>query len=515
MPALPPAPPTTIGLQPLQPGAIPVQAGDNRAPPILIVPTATLSEAYTDNPRNTTSTLSDSLTHLNAGTAISVDSARLQGQLSGSVDYQKYARATDLDALNINLLGYGLGTIVPDHLFIDGRATMTQLSRNGGLGFASPTLLQPSQQTQVEVLSLTPIIRQSFDGYVDGELRYNYGLNLFQNGGLLNNATTTIPVSATAPSSSLSNSTVNDATLSLATGRRFTFFGSKLTLDATNIDSQSAAKSTQLRGFDDVEYQFNQQFSALGRIGYDSLHYPLQPAASTTGPIWLIGGRVTLDPGSYFFLRYGLQDGFYGVDGALSYQLTASTTLLASLQHNLSSSQQDILTNLNSSQVDAYGNVVNQATGLPSALLNPEFSLSNSVSREEQARIGIQTHLNSDTYGLFAFLDHRSAVGVPLPIAGVAQASSGNDTSRGVNFTWARSLTPRLSSAAALGYASTVASDQKTVTADLRLTYSLNDRLNAVLDYQFINVDAPTLTSGSINGSYRRNQVEIGVTRSF
>ncbi len=515
LPTVPPTPPSTVGLQPLTPGALPVQAGNNRAPPILIVPRATLSEGYTDNPRNTANTLSDSLTHLNGGTAISVDSVRLQGQLNGSIDYQKYARATDLDALNVNLLGYGLGTIVPEHLFIDGRATMTQLSRNGGLGFANSTLLQPSQQTQAEIVSLTPIVRQSFDGYVDGELRYNYGLNLFQNGSLLNNTTTAIPPATTAPSSSLSNSTVNDATLSLATGRRFTVFGSKLTLDATNVDSQSPSKSTQLRGFDDVEYQFNQRFAALGRVGYENLDYPLQPAASTTGPIWLIGGRVTLDPGSYFFLRYGLQDGFYGLDGALRYQLTASTTLLASLQHNLSSSQQDILTNLNSSQVDASGNVVNQVTGLPSALTNPEFSLSNSISRQEQARIGIQTHLNRDTYGLFGFLDHRSAVGVPIPIAGVAQTSSGNDTSRGVNFTWGRSLTPRLSSAAALGYASTVTTHQKTVTADLSLTYTLNDRLNAVLHYQFINVDAPTLSSGSINGSYRRNQVEIGVTRSF
>lgn len=516
-PAEPPAPLTTIGLQPLRPGAIPVQAGNNRAPPILIAPTVTLSESYTDNPRNTADTFSDLISRFGGGTAISVDSVRLQGQLNGSLDYYKYARATDLDQLNANLLAYGLGTIIPDHLFIDGRATMTQLSTNGGLGFANATLLRPSQQTQAEIVSLTPILRQSFDGYVDGELRYNYGLNLFQNGGLLNNTTTTAPAPATTPSNALANSTVNDATLSLATGRRFTFFGSKLTLDATTIDSQSPTKSTQLRGFDDVEYQFNQVFSALGRVGYENIDYPLQPAASTTGPIWLIGGRVTLDPSSYMFLRYGRQDGFYGLDGALRYQLTAATTILASLQHNLSSSQQDILTNLNSSQVDAYGNVVNQVTGLPSALVNPEFGLSNNITRQEQARIGMQTHLDPDTYSIFAFVDHQSALGPTIPIGGVAQTASGSDTSRGFNFTWGRSLTPRLTSGASLGYASTVASHQKTLTAELSLTYTLNPKLNAVLHYQFINVDSANVAGGSATGnaSYRRNQVEIALTRSF
>ncbi len=280
---LPPqAPPNNVGLQPLLPGALPVQANDLRAPPILITPTVSLFEGYTDNPRYTPNTFSDSITHLRGGTTISVDSVRLQGQLNGSIDYQKYARATDLDALNANLLGYGLGTIVPDHVYLDGRAAITQLSQTGSVGFANSSVIPPSQQTQAEVISLSPIVRQSIDGYVDGEFRYNFGMNLFQNGSLLKNSTTVVPVSPTVPSTSLSNATTNEATLSLATGSRFSFFASKLTLDASNVDSQSAAKSTALRGYDDAEYQFNSEIAALARAGYENINYPLQPAASTT-----------------------------------------------------------------------------------------------------------------------------------------------------------------------------------------------------------------------------------------
>jgi uncharacterized protein (PEP-CTERM system associated) len=510
--ALPPqAPPTGVGLQPLRPGALPVQAQDLRAPPILITPSVSLFEAYTDNPRTTPNTLSDSITHLNAGTSISVDSVRLQGQLNGSIDYQKYARATDLDSLNANLLGYGLGTIVRDHVYVDGRAAITQLSRTGGVGFANSTVIPPSQQTQTEVISLSPIVRQSIGDVVDGEFRYNLGMNLFQNGSLLKNSTITVPVSTTVPSTSLSNSTTNDATLSIATGRRFTALSSKLTLEATEIASQSAARSTQLRGFDDVQYQINQEFAALGRFGYEDIRYSLQPAASTKGMIWLIGGQWTPSPDSSLIVHYGREAGFNAADGTLRYQVTPRTTMLASLQQSRASSQASILGNLNSSQLASSGSIVNQATGLPSALVNPEFANAvNTIFRLEEARIGMQTTLDRDTYGIFGFHDRRAALGTPTGVTGVAATSAGSDTSLGANLNWGRSLTPNLTSSATLGYAMTQAAHSKTLTADLSLNYTMGYNLSALVHYQFINVD-----SAIVAGSYRRNLLEIGVTRSF
>ncbi len=508
-PILPPAPPTAVGLRPLRPGALPVQAQDLRAPPILIIPRATLIESYTDNPRNTPKGLSDSITRLNAGTAISVDSVRLQGQLSGSVDYQKYARATDLDGLNANLLGFGLGTVVRDHVFIDARAAITQLSRSGGVGFANSSVIPRSQQTQAEVISLSPIARGSISDFVDGEFRYNYSLSLFQNGGFLGNSATTVPATATVPSTSLSNTSQNQATLSLATGRRFTLLSSRLTLDATEANSGPAAESTQLRAFDDVEYQFNREFAALARAGYEDFRFPLQPAANRKGMIWLIGGRVTPFPGSYLAVRYGHENGGSAATGELRYEVTPATTILGSLQQSLGSTQQQILSNLNSSQIDGAGNLVDSVTGLPTSLVNPQFSnASNTIFRSENARIGIQTSLDRDTFGIFGFVDQRTPVGTPTGATGVAATSSVNDTAIGANLYWSRSLTPNLSSAATLGYAT--ARQSNTLTADLSLNYTISQNLTGVVHYQFINVD-----SAIVAGSYRRNLLEIGVTRSF
>ena len=114
----------------------------------MITPSIGLTAGYTDNPGNTPQTFSDLILHPSGGISASFDTVRLQGQLSGSIDYQKYARDKQFDALNANLLAFGLGTIVKDHVFIDGRAALTPLSNTGGFGFASPNLIPASQQTQ-------------------------------------------------------------------------------------------------------------------------------------------------------------------------------------------------------------------------------------------------------------------------------------------------------------------------------------------------------------------------------
>jgi hypothetical protein len=71
-------------------------------------------------------------------------------------------------------------------------------------------------------------------------------------------------------------------------------------------------------------------------------------------------------------------------------------------------------------------------------------------------------------------------------------------------------LTPRLNSSAAFGYTNQTTDDQRTLTASLSMTYLLDERLSAIFNYRFIDVDSAT-----VGGSYRRNQVEIGLTRSF
>ena len=127
----------------------------------------------------------------------------------------------------------------------------------------------------------------------------------------------------------------------------------------------------------------------------------------------------------------------------------------------------------------------------------------------DTARAGVQTQIDRNTFALFAVYQRQTPLGTPIGTAAIASTTTQN-TSAGVNLSWGRSLTPRLNSSAALGYSAQTTSDQKTLTAGLTMTYLLGERLTATLLYQFIDVD-----SAVASGSYRRNQVEIGLTRSF
>jgi uncharacterized protein (PEP-CTERM system associated) len=313
---------------------------------------------------------------------------------------------------------------------------------------------------------------------------------------------------------SLNNATQNEAAITLATGRLFTEFGSRLTLDATKINSQSAARSTQLSAINNFAYQFNQNFTGLAQAGYENLDYPLQPSASFTGPSWALGGRYAPFPGSYLLATYGRQQGLLGLSGALRYEITPRTVASASYSRNRASQQEQILNNLNASTLSSSGNLVDQATGLPTALVNPELSLTTAVSKFTTARAGVQTQLDRDTFTLFAIYEQQTPLGTPIGTAALASPAIKN-TSVGVNLTWGRSLTPRLNANASVGYATQMSSDQRTLTASWVMTYELAERLNATLLYQFIDVDSTVANSTVASGSYRRNQVEIGLTRSF
>jgi len=379
--ATPTSLPPSTALAPLGPAVLPTQAYDLRAPPIVVGSAVSVSGGYTDNANSTPQKSPSAYARLGGSTVISVDTVRLQGQLSGGINYVNYARDTNQNSLDANLAAFGLGTVVQDHIFIDGRAAITQFSPIGGLGFAGPQLISRSQKTQLITTSVAPIARYSFGGYVDSELRYNYAMSLFDQGSLFGGSGKTGP-----STTNLSNATANEVTLALASGRMFTYFGSRLTLDALKFDSDSSAQSTQLRAVETLEYPFNQKFAGLGLLGYENLRFPLQPGANFIGPSWSIGGRYTPFEGSYFIGSYGSLEGLPGFSGALRYEITPLTALLASAGRNRGSQQQQIIKNLNSATVNASGNVVNQVTGLPVALVNPQSALSNGIFEFETAR---------------------------------------------------------------------------------------------------------------------------------
>jgi uncharacterized protein (PEP-CTERM system associated) len=490
-----------ILLPPIAAGAVPVQAGDIRAPAFLLGSNIGLSEAFSDNPLNAPNhhAMAASVTDLSAAGLMSVDTARLQALANSSLDYERLSPEVRPGRLNMNLAAYGLGTVIPEFFFLDGRAAVTQLSTTGGVAFSNPRLIPTSEQTQVFVSSLSPIVRESFGNLIDADLRANLGVVSSDNGGVL------ASTPATLRTTSLADAQQERTTLTVAVGRGAGTAASRLTIDAANTDSQSVARSMQIRSFGDVQYQFNSAFAAISRLGYEDLRYPRARLAFNE-PLFLIGGKVTLSQDTSGLLRFGRQDGFYGFDGALRLQVTPTLRVLLSHQHSVASSSEQILTNLNNSSLDPYGTIVDSSTALPSGLANPEFAYATTdLFRYQQSRFAVEQDAGRlDSFRLFGFVDHQVSL----------TGTSSNDTGKGLSFSWFRSMTPRLTSVVGLGYATHVGGGgTKTATVNLALNYSMTETLSGAARYDFI--DSRSGRSVARANSFRTNMLELALKKSF
>ena len=516
LPSAAPAQTPSLRLPPPGAGIVTLQQSGPSAPAILIQPRAAVAEAFTDNARATaTDRTADAETRLIPGLSISADTPRLQGVLTGQLEYDKYAIATDQDQLFGNLYAKGTATAIPDNLFVDLNSTVSQANRFGGIGFAPISQLSKSQLTQVYTSDISPYLRESYDGLVDTELRYRFAATDF---GGNTGALTTTPTGISLPA--LSNTIFNEATATVATGSNFERLLSRLTLDAQKLDGSLVANS-RISDYDDVEYRITPLIAALGRIGYENIHYMDVPAAEATGLLWQLGGRIELGPdGQYAIVRYGKQDGIYGLTGSLRYAVTPTTILTASATQGIGSSQEEIQNNLISSNLNQYGQLVNQYDQ-PTAFYNPEFVLQNDVFRVRRYEVNLRTIIGVNTFDLVGFYQRQASF--------VNQTSP--STGLGANFYWSRQIRPDVTANASLGYAratnltfvtptapATFSSATDASTVSLGINYVFGPSLTGSVTYTFIyETAAPSLAStGTITtGNILVNRLEFLLSKTF
>ena len=242
-PAEPAQPASSLALPEPGAGITTLQQYDPNAPAVLIQPYLSVGERFTDNVNFTHSDrIAAAETSLIPAVSISADTPRLRGVLSAQAYGNVYVPSAGLDQVVGNLFGGGTATIVPDRLFVDANSVITQGSTLPGLGFVNPNLLPQNQQTQVFATSVSPYLRESFDGMVDTELRYRFGATNF--GG--NTAAT--PSTLTPAATNLSNGILNEGSFIAATGQNFERALSRLTVvGQTSTVTRPAATHSSAR----------------------------------------------------------------------------------------------------------------------------------------------------------------------------------------------------------------------------------------------------------------------------
>jgi hypothetical protein len=441
-PAEPEQPAYSLALPTPGAGITTLQAYDPNAPAILIQPTASVRELLTDNVNYTSSDRTAAAeTSLIPGVSISADTPRLTGVLSAQVEGDAYIPTSYLNQVFANLYAAGTGTLIPDRLFVDADSVITQASALPGLGFTSPSLLPSTEQTQVFVNTISPYLRQSFDGVVDTELRYRFGSSNF-GGNTAASAPTLSPASST-----LASGVLNEGTFTAATGENFERALSRLIIDAQDFNSPSTSRNSQFNAFDDLQYQITPDIAALGRIGYQNIQYPFAPEATFAGITWLAGGRLGFAGGdNYVSLEYGRQQGVYGFTGAAFYRVTPTLTVTANLSQGISSPSEFLQTSLASSTLSPYGAIVDQYSGLPTAFYNPGLGLTNNVYKEHLFGAQISETIGPNSYSLYGYYNNQAPLAPPI---------TPPTKSLGAYLSWSRDIRPNLNGWASAGYANT------------------------------------------------------------
>jgi uncharacterized protein (PEP-CTERM system associated) len=494
-------------------GITTLQQYDPNAPAILIQPTLSLGETLTDNVfYSSTDRTAAAETRLIPGVTVSADTPRLQGVMTAQVEGDAYIPTSTLDQLFANLYANGTVTILPEHLFVDLQSSISQASTLPGLGFLNASQLPRTQQTQIFANTISPYLRESFDGKVDTELRYRFGSTNFGGGDTLTTSPTLTPANT-----SLASGTLNEGTFTAGTGRDFQRAQSRLTIDASSFNSSSENRNTQLSGFDDLQYQITPDIAALGRIGYQTIQYPLAPAASFVGPTWLVGGRLGLGGNyGYVSLEYGVQQGVYGFTGSALYQLTPTITVTADLVQGISSPAEFLQTSLASSTLSPYGGIVDQSTGLPTSFYLPGAGFTNGVYRQHLFNAQISDTIGRNSYGLYGYYSSQAPLTPPI---------TAPTTSVGASLSWSRDIRPDLNGYTSIGYANTAnavspttlasVSSINTVTANIGVNYQLSRNLTGSVLYTFTyEPNGGAVVSGR-SGDVLVNTLQLLLTKAF
>ena len=365
--------PPTLRLAPYA-GVVPLQAYDPNAPAVLIQPNVYLGETFTDNVNYVHSPRKFAADHAARSRMYRLRSTRrrLQAVATGQANGTLYLPGSnssfepDLGTLYAN----GHGTIYPDAVYVDAQSSITQSSTLPGFGFQNLSNLPRNQQTQQFINNVSPycckVVRRP---WADTELRYTFSSSNY--GG-----NTVVTDLATASGlNNLTSTTLNEGTFIAATGENFQKSLARFTADACRINSSSASQSTQVSAFNDFQnIVYPDDRGARPR----RLSEPALPGFAGGDICWghLAGRRAARNRGAG---SAGLCcTAVRQAAGCLRFHRivpgqhnTRRMVLTASLVQGVSSQGQLFSSNLATSTLSPSGAVVNQATGLPTALYSP------------------------------------------------------------------------------------------------------------------------------------------------
>lgn len=482
-------------------------AGGNVPPPAwLITPFASVMENVTDNVREVPSGAEDDLlSEGTAGMTVAGKSRRAQVNFDGSVTYDKYLKASDLDGESYGLHGDANGELVEQLLFIDARTAIDQQPLNLAGPIATQGQTLASNQTETFNSSISPYLRHQFGNYAQGELRYTLSAADFLNA---NTGVATGGVPASLNSSLPGNSVTNDFSGNLQNGPHFSRLQWSLDGDYSTTAYPLSRTVDQGTGIGSLTYAIIPEFAVIGRVGLDYYDDTSIPTGGQLEPSWRIGTHLTPGPRTDLEVEAGERYGGPYWSGNLDYKLTPTLDIKASHQVSVETLQQQLNNELNALTTNQQGQLINPLTGQPTSPNTPLFNFSPQSFVEQDSDIALAGKRGRTTFSVELDYSTRQLGAVTL-----AQTGAETQQSFGLNGVATRELSELSSASLALSYSRDLDSLGGNTSSiwqgSLSYTLKLSKTLNGTVAYHY------TDSSDEAGLGFRENLVSVGLRKEF
>jgi len=386
-------------------------------------PSLTLTENFSDNIRRATrgNEQSDLITQVTPGLTLTGTGPSLTLNTHYTMQNLLYARNTQNNAIRHNLTGNAHTELIKDRFFIDGVTSVGQQYTNtlGPQGLNNFNIT--ANRADVRSLSISPYLRNRFQGWASSEVRYTRGIVNTSAIGLANNQTDSLSLSLN------SGHSFNAVRWGLHYGKQKSSYGNAL----KTINNQTYTAN--------LGYMITPRFSLNASAGYEKSDYAAiarQPQGShySAGFTWSPSQRTSVDASighRYFGNSFSLH----------AKHRSRKTTWNLAYSEDITSTQAQLLMN----------------TGLPAPILpGPANFFTNRVLLQKSltASATIKGQRNSVTFNLFDTLrTAQTSQTLNLGLLGALnQTLSDKSTQQGGNATWSSTISPYTTSNLTLGY---------------------------------------------------------------
>ncbi len=495
-----------------------------------MTPSLGITQIYNDNINFTPNNRQDDfITRFNAGLALGVDTARLQGSLNYAFGYNLYANTSENNGVTGNGAGQFLFTMLPDHFFVSARGQASAQPFGTALNPQAQTQTQTGNLLQTYSFQVSPYGVDRFGGTATGFAGYVYqfgdqsrvGRRDFQSTDPLEQL---LQQRASNFSDSYSSSQFYTGA---RTGEDFGRFAMQATLSGTWFDGSGLYDGAYRHlGLVETRYAVTRTVAALVELGYERERFNTLPVTEIDGPVWAVGTRLTPNADSLIIAKYGRRDGFnsWRVNG--NWSVGVRTRLFGTYQETLTTSALSAGDLLSTTTLDPLGNPVDAQTGAPvlPSLSNQIIGAQGVLLRQKQGTAGISQAWARDTISLTA--TYTDSVPYATTARGANNRAALETTSIGL--TWSRGVAPTttLSVFGSYAFNTTTLSgagaqfqgtqDFNSANVGASLARALTPTLSGVLSYQLNWRDNGFSRTGQFGGGEAmQNIFTAGLQQSF